>query len=424
MGNLKFGRETIRLEEAQARVLRFVRRMEKERVPLTEAAGRRLAEEIRADHPVPHFRRSGVDGYALHAEDTAGASGRTPVRFEVTETIPCGVMPQHSLGRGQAARIMTGAVVPEGADAVVMLEMTDRLERDERTEESDAAASVGVLRAMMPGENISPIGQEVAEGETLLPGGRKIGPGEAAILATFGYSHVPVFKKPKVAIFSTGFELLPVEASLRPGLIRNSNSYMLACQVTDAGGEPTIMPALPDDPGKVQSALAEALEWADVLITTGGVSVGDKDVLVELFAQWDGELHFNKIEMRPGSPTSFGCWQGKPLFALSGNPGASYVGFELLARPYLRAALGSSDPLPQISSACLDADYRKGSAYPRYVRGTSRVEQGMVKVKPAGRDQSSIMISIKDADCLILIPAGGQGAQAGALVTTISLMEK
>jgi molybdopterin molybdotransferase len=415
VGSLKFGRETIQLEEAQARVLATVRLQETEQVPLTAAMGRRLTADICADHPVPHFRRSGVDGYAVRSEDTAGASGAVPVRLEEMETIPCGTVPTMALAKGQASRIMTGAVVPENADAVVMLEMTERVDAPEDN------AGVGIRKSMAPGENITPVGQEARMGDMLLPRGREVGPGEAAILATFGYSLVPVFEKPRVAIFSTGTELLPVDAPLCPGQIRNSNSYMLACQVTEAGGEPTIMPILLDIVEPLQAELLRAMDWADILITTGGVSVGDKDVMVELFERWDGELRFNKIAMRPGSPTSFGVWRGKPLFALSGNPGATYVGFELLVRPYLRAALGSAQPLPPSGTAFLDADYRKGSAYPRYVRGTSTVDQGMVRVRPAGNDKSSIMVSIKDADCLICIPAGGQGVEQGALVRTLGL---
>ncbi|TVY05540.1 molybdopterin molybdotransferase MoeA [Paenibacillus cremeus] len=419
MGSLRFGRDLIQLEEAQERVLRTVRVQPAEQVRLEEAMGRRLAVEVSADHSVPHFRRAGVDGYAVRAEDTASATGGAAVSLEVLETIPCGTVPTQRLAPGQASRIMTGAVVPEGADAVVMVEMTDRQELAGK----EAGLVVEIRKAMAPGENITAVGQECGEGEKLLAAGTVIGPGEAAVLATFGYSMVPVFVRPRVAIFSTGAELLPVEETLAPGRIRNSNSYMLACQVRESGGEPSIMPILPDEVEQVQAELLAALSWADIVITTGGVSVGDKDVLVELFERWDGELHFNKIAMRPGSPTSFGQWRGKPIFALSGNPGASYVGFELLVRPYLRKALGAVDPLPQTGTAFLDAEYRKGSAYPRYVRGTSRVEAGQVKVRPAGRDKSSIMISIKDADCLICVPAGGRGAEQGELVRTISLQQ-
>lgn len=418
MNDLKFGRQTISLEEAQRRVLQHVRLQETEEVPLFEAYGRRLAENVCAGSPLPHFRRSGVDGYALRASDTAGASLAAAVCLEVMETVPCGSVPAKTIGPGQAAKIMTGAAVPEGADAVVMLEMTDAVHQ-----EISLGGTVAVHKAMNPGDNVTPVGEEAAAGEQLLQKGCIIGPGEAAVLATFGHSLVKVYKRPRVAIFSTGSELLPVDAPLEPGKIRGSNGYMLACQVQQAGGVPLLMPFLPDEADRVERELLAAAEQADLWITTGGVSVGDKDVLAELFGRWDGELLFNKIAMRPGSPTSVGLWRDKPLFALSGNPGACYVGFELLVRPYLRASQGAPDPLPSAATAILDADYGKGSAYPRYVRGASCVERGTVRVRPAGRDKSSIMVSMKETDCLICLPAGGRGAQRGELVRVLTIRD-
>ncbi len=416
MHDLKFGRQIISLEEAQNHILRHVLLQETEEVPLGEAYGRRLAETICAGSPLPHFRRSGVDGYALRASDTAGASLASAVCLEVVETVPCGEVPMKTVGPGQAARIMTGAAVPEGADAVVMLEMTDAVHR-----EIGLGGTVMIHKAVNEGDNVTPVGEEAAAGEPLLQKGCIVGPGEAAVLAAFGHSLVKVYKRPRVAIFSTGSELLPVDAPLAPGKIRGSNAYMLACQVQQAGGVPLPMPVLPDDADRVERELLAASEQADLWITTGGVSVGDKDVLAELFGRWDGELLFNKIAMRPGSPTSFGWWREKPLFALSGNPGACYVGFELLVRPYLRALQGAPDPLPCAATAILDADYGKGSAYPRYIRGAKTAEQGKVYVRPAGRDKSSILVSIKESDCLICLPAGGRGAKRGELVRVLTI---
>ena len=187
--------------------------------------------DIYADHPVPHFRRSGVDGYAVCSQDITQATPEAPVVLHVIERIPSGTVPQLNIQAGMAARIMTGAPVPDGADAVVMLEMTDSLQ-DELAND----ANVRIKKNVQAASNITPIAGEVALGELLLARGTRIGPGEVAILATFGFSMVPVFRKPRVAIFSTGSELLHVEQSLQPGKIRNSNSYMLAAQVEAAGG--------------------------------------------------------------------------------------------------------------------------------------------------------------------------------------------
>jgi len=415
---LKFGRDVISVEEARAKLYPHAAKMAFEYVALTEAFGRRLGIDVYADHPVPHFRRSGVDGYAVRSAAIGQAAPECPIVMEVIERIPSGTMPKLTVEAGQAARIMTGAPVPDGADCVVMLEMTDYLQDAGLGPGagSDARSYVSIKKSLPAGSNITPIAGEIADGELLLSRGSLIGPGEAAILATFGHGEVPVSRKPNVAIFSTGSELLNVTDALSPGRIRNSNSYMLAAQVEAAGGVPHIWPVLPDDAGQVQAALKQTLAAADLVITSGGVSVGDYDVLVEVFGRWDGRLLFNKVAMRPGTPTSAALWQDKLLLALSGNPGASYVGFELFAKPLLRAMLGIAEPCAQTAFAYLDADYSKASAYPRYVRGTVRMDEGKLWVKPAGIDKSSIMVSIKDADCLIRLPAGGQGFQRGELV--------
>ncbi|WP_028548873.1 molybdopterin molybdotransferase MoeA [Paenibacillus sp. UNC451MF] len=410
MSGIRFQRKAVSVLEAQQAVLGRVRHQEIEEVPLTESFGRRLAAAVSADQPMPHFRRSGVDGYAICASDSEPASPESSVTLEVVEHIYGGDVPQRSIQSGQASRIMTGAVVPDGADAVIMLEMTETRERH-----------VYIRKRMAVGDNITPIGQEVAAGEMLLQEGQTIGAGETAILAAFGYSSVPVYRKPRVAIISTGSELLDVGKSLEPGKIRNSNSYMLACQVREAGGEAIIMPKVPDDPAKLEEELLNVMKEADLVLTTGGVSVGDKDVLVDVFERWEGELLFNKVAMRPGSPTSVGVWKDKLLFALSGNPGACFVGFELFVRPYLCGLMGCSARMHKEVEARLLTDYSKGSAYPRYVRGTLVMEHGMLGAKPAGMDKSSIMVSIKDADCLIHIPAGGRGASAGEMVKVLLL---
>ncbi|WP_248928230.1 gephyrin-like molybdotransferase Glp [Paenibacillus hamazuiensis] len=415
---MKFQREIVQVEEAQRRILRHAAPLPAERVPLAESFGRRLAEPVAADHPVPHFRRSGVDGYAVIAADTEHAAPDSPATLDVVELIMCGSVPSRRLGPGQAARIMTGAVVPEGADAVIMLEMTDSMDA---AHSGGAGEPVRVKKRMAPGDNVTPVGREVQAREQVLEPGRVIRAGEAAVLATFGVDPVPVYRQPKVAIFSTGSELLPVHEPLSPGKIRNSNSYMLAAQVREAGGLPFVMPVLPDDADAVLAALERAFREADAVITTGGVSVGDKDVLVDVFARWSGEMLFNKVAMRPGSPTTVGLLHGKPLFALSGNPGASFVGFELFVRPYLRSLLGEDRVLHAECAAFLDVSYDKGSAYPRYVRGTMTLADGQVRVRPAGHDKSSIMVSIKDADCLIHIPAGGRGAARDERVRVLRL---
>ncbi|MDQ0885636.1 molybdopterin molybdotransferase [Paenibacillus sp. V4I9] len=401
---LKFGRKVISVEEARSLLFEYVKHTPIESVPLSSAFGRRLAVDIVADHPVPHFRRSGVDGYALCSKDIEQATPEAPVVLRVIERIPSGTVPQLTIQSGMAARIMTGAPVPDGADAVVMLEMTDSLQ-----DAGTSTYNVSIKKNIPAASNITPIAGEIGLGDILLKQGTQIGPGEAAILATFGYSYVSVYRQPRVAIFSTGSELLNVAEPLQPGRIRNSNSYMLAAQVEAAGGSAVIMQALSDDVAEVEAALQETFSKVDLVLTSGGVSVGDYDVLVDVFERFEGKLLFNKVAMRPGTPTSAALWNNRLLLALSGNPGASFVGFELFAKPLIKAMAGCHSPYPVAITAQLDVDYDKGSAYPRYVRGTTNVVNGCLKVKPSGIDKSSIMVSIKDADCLIYLPAGGKG---------------
>jgi molybdopterin molybdotransferase len=411
---MRFNREIIKVSEAHRRIIPHIRTKHTEKVPLAESHGRYLAEEIRANIPLPAFRRSDKDGYAVQASSTKGASKETPVWLEVLESIPCGSVPKQKIRPGTASRIMTGAAVPDGADAVVMLEMTQTVTKNGKT-------FVAVEREISPGTNIASIGEEVAQGTLLLKKGRKIGAGEMALLATFGHAEVEVFAQPTVAIFATGSELLDVSLPLEPGKIRNSNSFMLYSQVLDAGALPYLKGILPDDADKAQTAIMQAIEEYDLVITTGGVSVGDYDILVDFFARWDGEMLFNKLAIRPGSPTTVGVFKNKFLFALSGNPGASFVGFELFVRPVLRGMMGQSTFELPVFTAILTENFDKPSPLERYVRGIYSIEGGQVFVRPAGMEKSSITLTIRDANCLIIVPPGDRGVQKGDTVQAIML---
>lgn len=413
-GNAMYRRDAIPVEEAMRRIAERIGFAGIERVPLAEAFGRRLAEPVFADAPLPHFRRSGLDGYAVRADDTAGASPSSPARLDIIESVPCGAMPRKAVAPGTAVRIMTGAAVPEGADAVVMLEMVE-------TETKDGRSYALVSRPMNEGANITPIGGETAAGELLLGQGRVIGAGETAVLAAFGHSTVQIARSPKVAIIATGAELLPADSPspLAPGRIRDSNSAMVAALVREAGGTPLLYGTVADDPGEAASIVLPALGETDVVVTTGGVSVGDYDVMTEFCRRWDGELLFHKVAMRPGSPTSAGIREGRPLFMLSGNPGACYVGFELFVRDALLRMQGASEPsLRPILAVLAEGEYA-GIAYRRYVRGFCIAGEGTVRAKPAGADKSSHLVSLPGTDCLIVIPPGGRGVKAGETVNVL-----
>lgn len=415
--NKRFHRSIVSVGEAQDRILNKISLGSVETVPLMQSFGRRLGQAIHADHPMPHFPRSGVDGYALRSADVRNAALGQPATLTVVETIACGSMPVGAIGCGEAARIMTGAHIPDGADAVVMLEMTDSPDsvgRDGR---------VSVRKSVFPGENITPVGNELKQGDLMMEAGRHIGAGEVSLLAATGWAEVPVFRKPVVAVLSSGSELLPVGAELEPAKIRNSNSYMVSLLVEEAGGTALWMNPLIDSLDETERVLAEAMRLADIVITTGGVSVGDYDMLTAWFGRREQDMLFNKVAMRPGSPTTAGMSEGKLIVALSGNPGACFVGFKLFAEPAMKAMMGAKDPLPREYWAILGTDFPKPSPYARYVRGYSVVEQGSVLVYPSGKDKSSIVTSIKDANGLIIIPAGGKGLAAGSLTTFIDFRE-
>lgn len=395
-----------------------------EHVPLLDSLGRRLAYDVCADQPVPHFRRSGVDGYAVRARDTAGAEPGRPAELDVTETIACGHVPQAPIGAGQAARIMTGAPVPEGADAVIMLEMTDAL--PPAAAQAPQGGRVRLGKPVAPGANVTPAGHEAAVGERLLAAGTRIGAGAVAVLAALGHARVAVWRRPRVAVLATGAELMPVAtpSPLAEGRIRDSNSAMLAALALSAGAEAELLCAVSDRLEDVLPIIRQALTSGeyDAVITSGGVSVGDYDVMVELFQQWEGTLLFNKVQMRPGSPTTVGVWNDRLLFALSGNPGACMVGFELMVRPALLRMQGGDviDGVRPIQ-AILEGDAIKGIAYERFVRGQLRVVAGTLYVCPAGGNKSSDLLSLKDAQYLIVVPPGGEGIHPGSLVDVLAM---
>lgn len=411
----KFNRTIISVQEAQSRVMSRMKAGGVEFIPLEEAYGRHAAATVRSDVPVPHFCRSMMDGYAVRAADLAYAGLEKPVRLRVTEEVACGTVASRSLRPGEAVRIMTGAQVPEGADAVVKLEET--------TECGSAGKRELELRQpVTEGDNLLPVGVEIEQGELMVGSGRRIGAGEMALLAMFGCATVQVHRRPRVAILSTGHELLDVSAPLEPGKIRNSNSFMLAAQVREAGGIPHLLPHVPDELERAKSVIMEAMKEFDAVVTTGGVSVGDYDVMYDLTNNWSGELLFNKVAMRPGSPTTVGLLYGKLLFALSGNPSACYVGFEMFVRPALLRMQGAHEPSPHRMTAALMEPFAKQDRFERFVRGNYATdENGNLTVRLAGIDMSNATITIRDADCLICIPPTNGVMPAGTRVDIIPL---
>ncbi|MCR8978345.1 gephyrin-like molybdotransferase Glp [Brevibacillus laterosporus] len=410
----RFQRKALRVEEAQKRILSRITTMNTEEIALVDSIGRRLADPIYATNDVPAFPRAGMDGYAIRCEGIEKATPAEPLTYRIVGDIAAGSAPAMKLNKGEAVRIMTGASVPEGANAVIMFEQTQQYEQNEQ-------AFVQVKHNVGQGQNIAQVGEEIQEGQAIIEPGRIIQPGQMALLSTFGYHRVKVFVPPKVGIFATGTELLPIEQPLLPGKIRNSNSYMVQALVEASGAIPCLYGIIPDDKERAKALLIEALQEMDIVITTGGVSVGDYDIMAEIFREQSEDMLFNRVSMRPGSPTSAAVIHNKLLFGLSGNPGACFVGFELFVKPAIRAMLGAKEALPTVMEAFLDTDYDKGSPHVRYERGKLWIEKGIVKVKSIGVTKSSHMLSIQDANCLLKIPSGKAGAAKGDLIQVIPL---
>ncbi|MEK4460837.1 gephyrin-like molybdotransferase Glp [Paenibacillus sp. FSL H8-0315] len=414
MKDNKFQREALQVKEAQAKIIKYANPLESEDVSLDECCGRYLAEKVIAPHPFPAFNRSSMDGYAIIAGDTRNCVNGQVVWLEIVDNIPCGAVPALDITPGTAARIMTGAQVPVGADAVVMLEVTERREEEGKT-------YVGIRKKLEANSNITPQGFELSQGDLVLPTGRLISAGDIAVLAAFGIHTVKVYRRPKVAIFATGTELLEVHEPLKPGKIRNSNSPMLEALVKETGGVPVMLGAIVDDLELARSKVQMALETYDFVITTGGVSVGDYDIMGDLVREQSGNMLFNKVTMRPGSVTTAAVRGGKLLLALSGNPGACFVGFQLFARPVISLMQSSSKPFLPEWSATLGTDYKRVNNFTRFVRARLEIKDGSLFAYPALIDESSVTVTIKDSDCLIVVPPEEKGLSAGDKVTVIKL---
>lgn len=385
-----------------------------EYISITKSFGRYLSEDLIATSDMPNFNRAAYDGFAIRSEDTIEAGQGNSVSFEVIDEIGAGMVSEKVLRPYQAVRIMTGAMMPEGADTVVMLELTKESIQDNQT-------YMSIKRPFKAGENISIKGEEAATGDVLVGKGTFINPGIQAMLATFGYHKVPVAKKPVIGLFATGTELLEVSDSLVPGKIRNSNSSMISAQIERVGGEVIYFGKLADDFDTCFDAIKDSLAKVDILLTTGGVSVGDYDYLPAIYDKLGAEVLFNKVGMRPGSVTTVAQLNGKLLFGLSGNPSACYVGFELFVRPIVRGMLFAEQPHLRKEQAILEADFPKANPFTRFVRSEIYLEAGQLKVKPSGVDKSNIVMSLAKANSLMILPGGTRGYIKGTLVDVLLL---
>ena len=387
-----------------------VRPRGKDLIELLDAAGQVLAEPVVADRNFPPFRRATRDGYALRATDL----GQLPAKLEVVGEIKAGASLADSaiqVGAGQAASIMTGAPVPEGADAVVMVEYTSR--------EGD---SVSIVRPAASGDNLVPAGSEAKRGERLLEPGTQLEHAAIAMAASVGRAHLLVYSPPRVAVLSTGDELVELEDFPGPNQIRNSNSYSLAAQIKAAGGEPVLLPIARDESLRLRELIADGLE-SDLLLLTGGVSMGKYDLVEQVLAEFRAEFFFTGVQIQPGKPLVFGRIPGddggRYFFGLPGNPVSTMVTFELFARPMLEALAGRTRQKLIFLHARLKTEIRTKTGLKRFLPGMLSGEFEQAEVELARWQGSGDVAATARANCYIVIPPDRERIAAGEWVAVM-----
>lgn len=402
---MTLNRTPVQVQEAVERVVKRAKPLGVEEVYYLESYGRVLAEDLTATNDVPLFTKSAMDGFAIRAKDSTGASGENRIEFKVVEEIPAGASSDYVLDNNEAFRIMTGAEVPESADTVVMFEQS-----------KETAEGFTVRKTFQPGENIARQGEECRIGDVIVEQGTSVNPGVAATLATFGYEYIKVYKKPAVGVLSTGSELLDVSDELERGKIRNSNTPMILSQLKRMNIEGRHYHLESDDLDTLHARVKEMLDEVDAVITTGGVSVGDYDLLPKIYEALGAEVLFNKVAMRPGSVTTVSVVNDKLLFGLSGNPSACYSGFELFSRPAFLAMMGTDKVYAPFIDATLDEDFKKPNPFMRFIRAEVSYNNGQLFAKPSGFNKSNAVTSIAKSNGVIVLPGGTRGFEKGDAV--------
>ena len=400
----------ISVEEALERILTEIKQLPTTSVPLAEALGLVLAEDVVAQEDMPPFANSAMDGFALLSRDSQPRNGQPP-RLRIIGEVAAGYVADSAVQEGTAMRIMTGAPVPPGADTVIQVELT----------RSDGPGSewVEILEPAAPGNNIRPAGEDMQRGQTILLKGSEIGSWEIGVLATLGWATVPVVRRPYVAILGTGDEVIDVDEPLRPGKIRNSNSYLLEAAVRRAGAEPHRLGVARDTIESLREKFTQAVQH-DLIITSGGVSVGDFD-LVKNIMEEQGQINFWRINMRPGKPVAFGHIGSIPLLGLPGNPVSAAVTFELFGRPVIRKMLGHTRLVHPKIDVVVEDGISERVQRRHYVRARVEFQNGRFVARTTGNQGSNITTSLLNANAFIIVPEGGTTIQPGGTAKAMML---
>lgn len=392
------------VDDALARILAHFAPLPAVETPIVDALGLVVARDVASTVNVPPFRNSAMDGYALRHVDTRDA----PATLRVVGTIAAGTSPQRVIASGEAIRIMTGAPLPDGADAVVRFEETDETARAA----TGARDEISISRPVGVAENVREAGEDIRTGQIVLAAGTSLGPPAIGVLASLNHSTVPVHRKPRVAILATGDEVVEPGQELLPGQIRNSNSYMLAALVRQSGGDSQLLGIARDTVDDLHAKL-RIEEPPDLFITSGGVSAGDYDVVKDAL-QAGGNVDIWQVRMKPGKPLAFGTLAGTPLLGLPGNPVAALVSFEQFGRPAIRSMLGHANVCLPEADAIVTERLTNPGRRRHYLRGIVERSQSGLIARPILETGSAILTAVTRANCFIVVPETRDVVEAGA----------
>jgi molybdopterin molybdotransferase len=398
--------------EAAQRILDEVRRQPTLRIPLDDALGSVLADDVVSRLDIPAWTNSAMDGYAARGSDVRGASESQPVRLRVVEQLPAGHFPSRSIGPGECARIFTGAPLPEGADSVIRQEDTD-----------GGADFVTILKDRDVEVNIRRIGEDIRNGSTVLHSGAELGPAQLGVLASLAVAHPLVYRRPRVAILGSGDEIVDIdqpEAILSGRKIASSNTHTLVAMVRQAGGEPVNLGIARDTPESLRDHLTRARD-CDLLVTTAGISVGEHDYVRAVLEQLGGELRFWRLRMRPGAPVGFGLLGEKPWIGLPGNPVSTMVTFELFVRPAIRKMMGHALPFRRSVRVTAAEPISVKPRLQHFLRGVVTEGRSGPEARLTGPQGSGILTSMVQANALLITPEGQFDTPAGTPLDALIL---